>query len=680
LKEDPLSAGYQIVYAYERNDIVNNTLGFSIENIDSTADPAQDFYRFAAGRWLDQAVIPETEGQASGFIGLFRQVNEQILTLLQNAAAQSQKAPKGSVVQQVGDFFAAAMDTQRLDELGITPLQPDFERLDAMTTATDLAVTVAHLLATSGSPVLLVPYVMADKKQSDRNVLGIYPGGLTINNRDVYVAEAYAPVRAALVAHIARMMQLAGASGDLAAQQAQMILDLETALATAKLSPVEASDPEATYYKMTVAELHGLAPHFDFATFFAQLKISTAQDVIVAEPRYMQALDALLVERPIEDLRIYLRWRLLNSISQYLAPAVAEADLDFFEKQLQGKTELLPRPQRVAAQMQKSLGHPVAQLYVKEYFSAQTRAQVTELVDRIKTQFDIRLRLNPWLDDPTRTFALDKLDKMVIRVGYPEKWIDFSNVEIRRDDYLGNAARLNQFDLGHNLAKAGAPVVADEFAFPGATLPTDINAAYQPAANKIEISAAILQPPFFYPQLDLAVNYGTLGAVIAHEMTHGFDSIGRCYDAAGNLIDWWTANDSEEFEAFTTKLVDQYGKYEALPGVFVNGKLTVTENTADLGGVTLAYHALQGALAEQSANDPIDGYSPEPRFFIAWAQLWMSKERPEVLKLMISSDPHPPSGFRATGPLVNLDAFFATFAIQPGDAMWRNKEDRVEIW
>ena len=659
---------------------MNNNLGFSIENIDPNTNPAQDFYRFAAGRWLDQAVIPETEGQVSGFTGLYRQVNEQILTLLQNAAANSQNLPRGSVEQQVGDFFAAAMDTQRLDELSLTPLQPDFERLDAMTSATDLATTVANLLATSGSPALLIPYVMADKKHSDLNVLGIYPGGLTINNRDVYVAEAYAPVRAALLAHIARMLQLAGASAEAAAQQARTILDLETALASAKLTPVEASDPEATYNRMTVAELLGLAPHFDLAAFFVQLKLSTAQDVIVTEPRYMQALDALLVERPIEDLRIYLRWRLINSVSQYLAPAIAEADLDFFEKQLQGKTELLPRPQRVAAQMQKCLGHPVAQLYIKEYFSAQTRVQVKELVERIKAQFATRLRSNPWLDSPTRSFALDKLDKMVIRVGYPEKWIDFSQVEIRRDDYLGNAARLNQFDLARNLAKAGTPVVADEFAYPGATLPTDINAAYQPSANKIEISAAILQPPFFYPQLDLAVNYGALGAVIAHEMTHGFDSVGRRYDAAGNLIDWWTANDSEEFEAFTAKLVEQFGKYEALPGVFVNGKLTVTENTADLGGVTLAFHALQGVLAEQSANHPIDGYSPEARFFIAWAQLWMSKTRPEVLQLMISSDPHPPSEFRATGPLVNLDEFFTVFNIQSGNRMWRAEGERVQIW
>ena len=240
--------------------------------------------------------------------------------------------------------------------------------------------------------------------------------------------------------------------------------------------------------------------------------------------------------------------------------------------------------------------------------------------------------------------------------------------------------RLNQFDLDRNLAKAGMPVVDDEFAFPGATLPTDINAAYQPASNRIEISAAILQPPFFYPHLDLGVNYGTIGAVIAHEMTHGFDSIWWRSDAAGNMTDWWTANDSEEFEAFTAKVVEQYSHYEALPGVFVNGKLTVTENTADLGGVTIAYHALQTALAEPSTRAPIDGYSPEARFFIAWAQLWMSKTRPEVVQLLIGTDPHPPSEFRATGPLLNVEEFFTTFNIQPDDAMWREQADRIVIW
>lgn len=656
-----------------------NTLGFSVANMDPTANPAHDFNRFAAGAWLDRTTIPDTEGQINGFTGLFRQVNEQILELLQDAAANSANAPRGSVAQQVGDFFAAAMDTARLDALGVSPLQSIFERIDAMQTTADLPTVVAHLLATTGAPVLLIPYVMADKKQSDLNAPGIHPGGTTINARDVYVNEQYAPLRAALGEHIARMLQLAGISADNASQQAQTILAIDTALAESKLSPVEASNPEATYNKMSFADLQALAPHFDFTKFFAALHLSTEQDVIVAEPRYVQKLDALLTERPLDEFKIYLRWRVLNGVSQYLAPAIAKADLDFFEKTLEGKTELLPRAQRVASQAQKSLGHPVAQLYVQKHFTAETRAQVSEMVDHIKAQFKTRLTNNPWLDEPTRAFALDKLDRMVIRVGHPDTWMDFSSVEIRRDDYLGNAMRLNEFDMARNLAKAGTPVVSDEFAFPGATLPTDINAAYQPAANKIEICAAIVQPPFYYPGLDAAVNYGTLGAVVGHEMTHGFDSIGRRYDAAGNMTDWWTQNDSDEFEAFTNKLVEQYSAYQALPGLYVNGKLSVTENTADLGGVTLAFHALREKLAEQTAAK-IDGMSPNARFFIAWAQMWMSKERPEILKLMVSSDPHAPGAFRATGPLVNLDEFFDTFAIQPGAAMWRNKQDRVVIW
>ncbi len=657
-----------------------NGLGFSVENMDPSADAAQDFYRFAAGRWLDQTVIPETEGQINGFKRLYLLVNQQILALLHHAAENSVHAPKGSVEQQVGDFFASAMDTQRLEELGIAPLQAEFERIEAIATPAELTTTVAHLMSISGSPILLTPYVLADRKKSDVNTLGIYPGGLSMGNRDLYLNEAYAPLRAAFLEHLARMLQLTGISEAVAAQQAQTIVDLETALAQAKLSPVEASNPETTYNKMAVAELQAMIPHFDLGTFFARLGLSTDHEVIVSEPEYVRALDTLLVERPIEDCKIYLSWMLLNGTAQYLSPAIAEANLDFFVKKLQGTPEILPREQRVAAQIQNGLGHPVAQLYVKEYFSPETRAQVADMVDHIKAQFEARLRTNPWLDGPTRAFALDKLRCMVIRVGHPEKWMDFSSVQIRRDDYLGNVMRLNQFDITRNLAKAGNPVINDEFAFPGATLPTDINAAYQPSANKIEICAAILQPPFFDATLDAAVNYGTLGAVIGHEMTHGFDSIGRHFDAAGNLTDWWTANDTEEFEAFTNKLIKQYSQYEALPGVYVNGKLSVTENTADLGGVVLAFNALKEALAGQPTPDKIDGYSPEERFFIAWAQLWMSKERPEVLKLMISSDPHPPSEFRATGPLVNLDEFFTTFNIQPGNRMWHEAAERVQIW
>ena len=654
-------------------------LGFSIDNLDPTADPRQDFYRFAAGGWLDQAVIPDEDAQVGGFIGLFHLLNEQILSLLQDAADQSADEPEGTIVQQVGDLFASAMDVERLEALGFDPLQPDLERIEAIADLSDLPGALAHLINVSGQPVLITTGVVPDKKQSDLNLMQLYPGQLSLPSRDYYVNEAFAPVLEAFVEHVAQMLQLAGIAPDDAASQGQAIVSLEKALASATLSPVEAADPAAQYHKMPVSELPNLAPLFDFDAYFAALGSTLDGDINVAEPPYLEALNGLLAERPLNVFKDYLRWRLINSMSQFLSPAVAECSLDFYMKKLQGKTRLLPREQRMASQLQHSFGHPVAQLYVREYFTDETRERVEEMAGRIKAQFESRLQTNPWLDDSTRAFALEKLGHLEIHVGYPEHWVDYSRVQIRRDDYLGNMMRLNQFEMNRNMAKLGEPVVSEEFNIAGSTLPTDINAAYQPQANKIEVSAAILQPPFFYPDLDAAVNYGALGAVIGHEITHGFDGIGRRFDAQGNMVDWWTPGDSEEFTELTGMLVAQFNSYEVLPDLFVNGQLTVTENTADLGGVTLAFEALHEALADEY-DEMIDGYSTEERFFVSWAQLWMSKTRPEILQRLINADPHAPSAFRVTGPLVNLDAFFDTFGIQPGDRMWRDEAERARIW
>jgi putative endopeptidase len=652
-------------------------LGFSIANMDPAVNPGRDFYRFAAGGWLDRAEIPDTESQVNGFIRLYRRVNEQLLTLLQAASAAAATAPKGSIEQQVGDFYASAMDTEQLEARGMAPLQAELTRIDAVDSPASFARTLAYLTGITGAPMLVLPVVFTDKRQNSLNVLQVYPGAFSLGNRDIYLNEGFAPLRAAFQQHIAEMLLLAGVEAEDAARQAATVLELETALAEVKLSPVETANPAATYNKMSVAELLALMPSFDMAAMLEALGVAGEREVIVAEPRYITGLDKLLAARPLDDFKTYLRWRTINALSQYLPPAVAEKNLAFFMRNLQGATQLLPREQRVASQTQHSLGHPVARLYLKRHFDDDIRPRVTEMVGHIKATFDARLRANPWLDEPTRAAALEKLARLEIKVAYPDTWIDTTPVDIRRDDYIGNAMRLNQFELGRNLARAGKPVVDDEFSIPGATLPTDVNAGYQPQANKIEICAAFLQPPFFCPDLDPAVNYGTLGAVIGHEMTHGFDSIGRHFDASGNMTDWWTGNDSADFEALAGKLVKQFSSYEALPGVFVNGELTVTENTADLGGVTLAYHALK---ASQPGAEKIDGYSPQERFFIAWAQLWMSKERPELQQVLVRSDPHPLGAFRATGPLVNLEGFFDAFGIKPGDGMWRDAEDRVEIW
>lgn len=657
-----------------------NQLGFSIKNMDPSADPRQDFYRFAAGGWLDTAVIADTDAQVSDIMSLVHHVTDQIVRLLEMAAESSENEPRGSVAQQVGDVYASAMDTDRLGALGFTPLQPDLDRIDAIADMTDLVEVISHLLQTTDTTLLLTIAVFPDKKQSDLNILQVYPCSLSMPNRDFYLKEEYEAVRTSFVELVTEMLQQSGVAPEEAAERAKTVLAMETVLAEARLSPVEAADPAAQYHPMSLAELKALVPGFDFETLFTNLGLQVDGHVNVAEPGYMEMLNNMLAERPLDDFKSYLRWRLLFSMSQYISPAVAELVLDFYMKKLQGNTELLPREKRVATDIKNKLGHPVAQLYVGEYFSAETRRDVEEMVGLIKGQFKERMQENPWLDDPTRAFALDKLEQMQIYVGYPEKWIDHASVEIHRDDYLGNMMRINRFTFARNMAKLGQPVEVDEFAYPGHTLPTDINAAYQPGHNKIELTAAILQPPFYYPDMDPAVNYGAIGAVIGHEMTHGFDSIGRRFDANGNMHDWWTPGDNEEFAALTNVLVEQFNRYEVLPDLFVDGKLTVTENTADLGGVILAFEAMKDSMAGGAPVEKFDGYSQEERFFIAWAQLWMSKMRPEMSRQLISRDPHTPSAFRATGPLVNFDAFFDTFGVQPGDGMWREEAERARIW
>jgi len=655
-------------------------LGFSIKNMDPSADPRQDFYRFAAGGWLDKAVIADTDAQVSDIMNLVHLVTDQIVSLLEKAAASSENEPKGSVTQQVGDMYASAMDMKRLEVLRFKPLQPDLERIDAISDMGDLASVIAHLELITYNPVLLTVAVLPDKKQSDLNILQVYPSSLSMPNRDFYLKLEYESVRTHFLGLVAEALQRSGIPAEEAAERAKTVLAIETAMAEASLSPLEKADPEAQYHPMSVPELKALAPRFDFDTVFANLGLKVDGHVNVGEPRYMEMLNDMLAERPLEDFKSYLRWRLILSLAQYLDPAVEELFLDFYVKKLQGNTQLLPREKRVATEIKNKMGHPVAQLYVREHFPAETRQYVEEMVHRVKAQFKTRLEENPWLDGPTRAFALDKLEKMQIYVGYPDNWIDHSGVEIWRDDYLGNMMRINQFSAARDLAKLGQPVVVEEFAYPGHTLPTDINAAYQPQHNKIELTAAILQPPFYYPDKDAAVNYGAIGAVIGHEMTHGFDSIGRRFDAQGNMHDWWTPNDNEEFEALTNVLVEQFNQYEVLPDLYVNGKLTVTENTADLGGVILAFEAMKNAIAGGPPLADIDGYSQEERFFVAWAQLWMSKMRPEMSRQLISRDPHTPSAFRATGPLVNFDAFFDTFGIESGDGMWRDGAERARIW
>jgi len=672
--DDPKAHARAMIHSPE------GSLGFSVDKIDTTVDPRSDFYRFAGGRWLDSTMIPDTAVSAGQLKGLGNTIGKQIHTLLETAAASSAKAPKGSVEQLVGDFYASSMDTDRLEKLGFSPIKSELARIENMNDMSQLPAQLAHMLTQTGNLIFLFPVITPDDHQSDVNVLKLFPGPVKLGGRGSYLKEEKSGQRTAYKAYISELLQLVGVPADEAAAESDTILAMETKLVTGKLTPVESSDPNTRYNKMSPADFQKMLPGFDLSSYFRGLQIAPPKTLIVTDTKYMQSLGRLFQESSLEDIKTYLRFCLVNGVAEALSEEFLDLNHNFYLKTLKGIKKFKPRNESMASFLRRTFGHPVAQLYVKEYFSPESRKQVEEIVLHIREEFVERLKNNQWLDDKTRESALSKLAAMEIKVGYPEKWIDYSSVDIRRDDYYGNMIRLNNFDIRRNLDQLGQPVVADGFSIGGSTLPTDVNAAYSPQYNHIEISAALLQPPFFFTDLDPAVNYGAIGAVIGHEITHGFDSRGRQYDASGNLNNWWTDKDAEEFTRRAEVLIKQYDGYEVLPGLHVNGTLCLTENIADLGGVTLAHAALQRSLKADAQTEKIDGYTPDQRFFLSWAHLWMNKYRPQIIKILVETDSHPLPRFRVTGPMIHQDSFYKAFGITEKDPMWIPVKDRVIIW
>jgi len=657
-------------------------LGFSIDKMDASVDPKQDFYRFAAGNWLNTLEIPRDQLRASGFDLLGKQVGFQLQHVLEQAAVKSAEAPKASPLQQVGDYFASAMDAEHLKALGVTPLQPVLDRIEAIDSPRSLAQALAQFSLMLNEIVILGAGVSTDTQ--DRTVYTVYagPGNLGMGGSENYLNDddKARALRDAYLKNISAKLKLIGIPTTEAAAQAKTILKMETQIAGKKLTPVEAKNPANRFVTTPFPEFESLLSNFDLDSYLETLGLPAEGKVIVVEAKALAELNRILKEYSLADLKSYLRWVMLRNTTSYLTPAFEPSSLAYAKAQY-GEIEMPPRVELVTALVPMLFGHPLSQLYVEEYFSDDTRKQVEEMVGHIKSLFRARLEANDWLSEATRKAALEKIDHLPIDVGYPDEWIDYSSVNISRDDYFGNVMRVNEFRARRNNSNLGKPVNEDDFSQPGSTLPININAAYSLGRNKIEIPAAFLQPPIFDPELDEAVNYCTLGAIIGHEITHGFDSTGRLYDAAGNIRDWWSKEDAAKFVAQTGKLVAQADAYEAVPGVHLNGKLTVTENLADVGGISLAYEGLQAYLKEHpEADKKIDGYTPQQRCFIAWSQLWAEKTREGALRQTVATDSHSPGSYRTTAASEHEDGFFQAFDIKPGDAMWRDEKDRVKIW
>jgi putative endopeptidase len=648
---------------------------FSVANMDPTVDPRVDFGRYAAGNWYKTTEIPADKSSWGSFNQLDERNRYLIRHVLEEAAARP--GEPGSLSQKVGDFYATAMDITAIDAAGMKPIEADLARVDAVASADDFIKVVASVQKSNGMP-LFRRFVSADDKQSDTYILSLSQGGLGLPTRDYYFDPRFEKERAAYLEHIARMFTLAGETADSAQAQAAMAFGMEKALAEVSKTPIQLRDPIANYHKMTPAELAAASPGFPVQTYFDAIgRAGETRPLVVRQPEFFMAVGRLLQAKPIADWKVYLRWRVLADAAPDLSASFEKESFHFNSTVLSGTPEMEPRWQRMARVLDTEIGQAVGRLYVDRYFPPEVRVRLNALVGNIEAAMKAHLEKVDWMSEPTRAKALEKFARFRAMIGYPLKWRDYAGLTIQRDSYFENIRRADAFETRRQLGRIGQKVDRDEFTF---LPPQAVNAYFQSSANQIVFLAGILQPPFFDPAADDAVNYGGIGMVIGHEITHGFDDRGRLYDADGNLADWWTEADAGQFRARAQKLVDEFSHFEALPGLPVNGELTLGENIADLGGLAVAYDALQRSLAGRPPPPKIDGFTPEQRFFLAYGQLWRTKFRDSALRRQVMSNEHSPGQFRAFGPLVNLPEFYAAFGIKEGDPMWRPPEQRAKIW
>lgn len=648
--------------------------GFNLARMDPSVRPGEDFAKFAAGRWYATTEIPPDKSRWGAFDELREQNWAALRAIIEDAAANPGTA--GSVRQKVGDFYASAMDTERINALGLEPVRQELAAIAAAATKEALFERVAEQHLRIGAPFLGVAFY-PDQKQSDTYGFYLYQGGLSLPSKEYYFSDKFARERWEFVGHVARMLELAGEAKAAAHAQAETVFAIEKALAENAKLPVELRDRLANYHKMTIDEAAAAYGGLPLKRFVADLGLPDGvSDVIVGQPQFFEGLSRQLQERSLDELKTYTRWQLLRAAAPLLSEPFEAESFRFNGTVLNGTPEQEPRWQRATKAVDGAIGEALGQLYVEKHFPPAARARMMEMIGNITAVMRERLEKLEWMTEPTRQKALAKFARFEPMIGYPEKWRDYSSVEVRRDDYYGNAARAALFESRRVIDRTGGEVDKREW---GMTPPT-VNAYFSSVTNRIVFPAGILQPPFFDDRMDDAVNYGAIGAVIGHEITHGFDDQGRRSDADGNLVDWWTPEDERRFRERAQVLIEQYSSYEALPGLPINGQLALGENIADLGGVSIAFEALQRSLRGKPALPKIDGFTPEQRFFLSWAQQWRTRYRDDAMRLQVARGPHSPGNFRAFAPLVNLAEFHQAFAIGEGDPMWRAPEKRARIW
>ncbi|WP_340568013.1 M13 family metallopeptidase [Stenotrophomonas sp. G106K1] len=660
--------------AFDQSQIKTALISLNSADLDPSIAACADLNGFVNSKWLKANPVPGDQTTWGSFEILRERSLEVQHALVQQAAASQAKA--GSVEAKIGDIWKTGNDEAKIEAAGLAPLQPT---LDKITALNDTAAITQYLRDSQaqGQGVLLSLFANADYKDSANVIAYVGQGGLGLPEKGYYFDESQARIRDAYVAYIAQVLTLSGVDAAQAAEQAKAVMAFETRLAKASMSRIEMRDPAKRYNPLSAADADKLTPNFSWTALFDTLKVPAAQKFSLAQPGFFSEMDKMLADVPAATWQSYLRFHTIDDASPYLSSQFEKANFEFYGKTLRGQQEMQPRWKRVLESVNGGMGEALGQLYVDAVFPAESKEAMQHLVQNLSVALKARLEQLPWMGEETRKKALEKWASFTPKIGYPDKWREWTGLQTNGDSYLGNMQAARAFNYRYMLDKVGKPVDKTEW---GMT-PQTVNAYYNATKNEIVFPAAILQAPFFDAKADPALNYGGIGAVIGHEMMHGYDDSGSQFAANGNFDNWWTDSDRKAFTERTDQLVAQFDGYESVPGVFVKGKLTLGENIGDLGGLTVAYDALQMALKENpKANVEVDGHSQDQRFFMNWATVWRRNFTDGELRVRLNTDPHAPANFRANGAPSNMPSYAAAFQCKAGDAMVRADDKRVVIW
>ncbi|OOG57385.1 M13 family metallopeptidase [Rhodanobacter sp. C03] len=653
---------------------------FDVSELDPTINACQDFNGFVNAKWVAANPIPEDRTRWGAFDQLADASLNTQHDIVDAASKNAAQAQAGSIEQKIGYLYQSGMDDAAIEKAGFDPIKPKLDAIAGLKSPSDVADYITKSYAEGDGQVFQFG-AGADFQHADMQIAYANEGGLGLPTKDYYSDAKYKDIRDAYVAHIAKSLELTGVSEADAKTQADDVLKFETALAAASLSPVESRDPKTQYHFVSVKDADKATPHFSWDKFFTAQGVTIDKGFSLSQPKFFAEFDKLLANAPISQWQAYLRFHTIDDASNYLSKNFQDNKFDFYGKTLAGQPQQKPRWKRVLGAVNGSMGEALGELYVAKVFTPEAKARAQELVDNVRNALKARIQNLDWMSDATKAKAIDKWNTFLPKIGYPDKWRDWSGLNVTPDNYYANVEAAGKFNYDYDIAKIGKPTDRKEW---GMT-PQTVNAYYNPTDNTINFPAAILQPPFFDAKADDAINYGGIGAVIGHEASHGFDDEGSQFDGAGNQKNWWTKDDRTKFDARTQKLVDQFDAYSPIkdkPDLHVNGKLTLGENIADLGGMNVAYDALQAALKAhpEEADKKIDGYTEDQRFFLNWARVWRGNVREKQAVLYLNTDPHAPASLRAMAAPSNMPAFASAFQCKVGDAMVRPDDKQVKIW